>query len=51
MPGMETAAPERTETSSGLGPSPNFLPVTFSSLAMFASTSLVEPGGVLAAGL
>ena len=26
MPGIETAAPERTETSSGLVLSPNFLP-------------------------
>jgi hypothetical protein len=32
MPGIETAAPERTETSSGLALSPNFLPSSFSSV-------------------
>ncbi len=34
MPGMEAREPERTETSSGLSGSPNFLPVISSSLAM-----------------
>ena len=30
MPGIESRAPERTETSSGFFTSPNFLPVCFS---------------------
>ena len=33
MPGIESRAPERTETSSGFFVSPNFLPVSFSSQA------------------
>ncbi len=36
MPGIEAAAPERTETKSGLFLPPNCLPVVFSSLAMFS---------------
>ncbi len=32
MPGMESRAPERTETSSGVVWSPNFLPTDFSTL-------------------
>ena len=38
MPGMETAAPERTESSNGLRPSPNFLPVSFSKVLMALAT-------------
>ena len=35
MPGMESRAPERTETSSGIFfLSPNFVPMIFSILAM-----------------
>ena len=38
MPGMESRAPERTDTSSGMAfLSPNFTPMTFSILAMPAS--------------
>ena len=41
MPGIESRAPERTETSSGFLVSPNFLPEAFSSLptAAFMSAS------------
>jgi hypothetical protein len=33
MPGIDARAPERTETSSGLAGSPNFLPTDASTLA------------------
>ena len=39
MPGIEARAPERTETSSGISLSPNFMPVSFSMLVMAFSTS------------
>ena len=39
IPGIETAAPERTETSSGSEGSPKRLPARSSSRAMCASTS------------
>ena len=39
MPGMEEAAPERTETSSGFLTSPNFLPVADSSFFRYSATS------------
>ena len=45
MPGMDAAAPDRTDTSSGLAPAPNVLPVRASSLAMFFSTSSSSPAG------
>ena len=32
IPGIESLAPERTETNNGLFTSPNFLPLTFSKL-------------------
>ena len=47
MPGMLIAAPERTETSSGLLLSPNFLPSSFSMIAMFFFTSSSRPAGSL----
>ena len=45
MPGIESRAPERTETSSGSFGSPNFLPVCFSSAAMPASIWPRSAGG------
>src|SRR5690606_27544877 len=39
MPGIEMAAPERTDTSNGLAGSPNCLPVVSSSCLTFAETS------------
>ena len=42
MPGIESRAPERTETSSGFFGSPNFLPVSFSSQAT-AVFDIVQP--------
>jgi len=47
MPGIETAAPLRTDTSSGLLPCPKVLPVSFSSFRMQASTCLSSPAGYL----
>ena len=44
-PGMLTAAPLRTETSSGFLSSPNFLPSSFSSVATFFLTSSIRPLG------
>ena len=38
MPGIDSAAPERTETSSGLAGSPNFLPTSVSICLRAAST-------------
>ena len=51
MPGIETAAPERTETSSGILVSPNFLPSSFSSIADVLLHFVHQPGGQLAAVL
>ncbi len=45
MPGMETAAPERTDTSSGCGPAPKARPVFASSQPTPASISASRPGG------
>ena len=45
MPGMDAAAPLRTETSSGFGPRPNVLPVRASSQAMLASIWASSPAG------
>ena len=45
MPGIESRAPERTETSSGFFRSPNFLPVCCSSAAMPASICAAQRGG------
>ena len=47
MPGIETAAPERTLTSSGFESEPNFLPSSFSSILMFFWTSSIRPFGSL----
>ena len=38
IPGIDTAAPERTDTSSGLSPSPRYLPVALSSRWRASST-------------
>ena len=45
MPGIESRAPDRTETSSGFFTSPNFLPVCRSSDAMPACISARSAGG------
>ncbi len=45
MPGIETGAPERTETSSGSAGSPKRSPLRCSSAASAASTSPSRPGG------
>ena len=45
MPGIESRAPERTETSSGFFRSPNFLPVCCSSEAIPLSISFRSVGG------
>jgi hypothetical protein len=47
MPGIDSAAPERTETSSGSAGSPNFLPPNaFSTLPMAASISGMAASGI-----
>ena len=51
IPGIETRAPERTETSSGSSGSPSAFPVRRSSSASASSTSSASPSGELAAGL
>ena len=45
IPGIEIAAPERTETSSGSVASPKRLPVRSSSALTCASTSAARPAG------
>ena len=45
MPGMEARAPERTETRRGFWASPNFLPMSPSTRARFASTSAASAAG------
>ncbi len=45
IPGIETAAPERTETSSGSSGSPSFLPARSSSAARCFSISSARPAG------
>ena len=45
MPGIESRAPERTDTSSGLLTSPNFLPVWRSIAAMPACICARSDGG------
>ena len=47
MPGIDWAAPLRTDTSSGFALSPNFLPSSFSSMATFLATSSIKPAGSL----
>ena len=47
IPGIESFAPERTDTRSGLLLSPNFLPVNCSSSLMFLATSPISAGGSL----
>ena len=50
IPGIEIAAPERTETSSGLDGSPKLVPVACSSRLMCSVDLVLEAGGQLAAG-
>jgi hypothetical protein len=45
MPGIDTGAPERTDTSSGLRASPNVAPTSPSTAVMAASTSAASPAG------
>ena len=45
IPGIETAAPERTETRSGFSLVPKFFPDSFSRSAMFLWTSFIKPCG------
>ncbi len=45
IPGIETGAPERTETSSGSAGSPKRSPLRSSSAASASSTSPSSPGG------
>ncbi len=45
IPGIEIAAPERTETSSGFSVDPNVLPVFASSRCTAASSSSPSPSG------
>ena len=47
MPGIENAAPERTDTSSGSASSPSFLPLSPSSAARAAATSSISPSGMV----
>jgi hypothetical protein len=44
IPGIETRAPERTETSSGRSASPKRCPIICSTLASAVSTSALMPG-------
>ena len=48
MPGMETRAPERTETSSGLWASPNFSPTALLDEGEGGLDLVLELGGVVA---
>ncbi len=45
MPGIENAAPDRTDTSNGFFASPNFLPTFFSISARAATTCSHMPSG------
>ena len=45
MPGIETRAPERTETRSGFFVSPKPLPASFSTFFMESATSRSSPFG------
>ena len=47
IPGIDIAAPERTDTSNGFLGSPSFLPVDFSTRASACSTCSQSPGGNL----
>ncbi len=46
IPGIETGAPERTDSSSGSGPAPNVLPVAASRSARRAAISASSPSGM-----
>ena len=45
IPGMESRAPERTETNRGRSRSANFLPVDFSTFAIAAATLAFSSAG------
>ena len=45
IPGIETGAPERTESSSGSGPAPNVFPVAASIAARRPCNSSTSPSG------
>ena len=45
IPGIDTRAPERTDTSNGLSASPNFWPTAASTFASAASTCAVRSSG------
>ncbi len=45
MPGMDAAAPDRTETRSGFSLLPKTLPVSFWSRSMLRWTSFMSPVG------
>ena len=45
IPGIDTAAPERTETSSGFCFAPNCRPISRSTFAIAASTSAFNSAG------
>ena len=47
MPGIESRAPDRQESNSGLSVEPNLAPMAFSTLAIASSTALVSSGGYL----
>ncbi len=45
IPGIDTRAPERTESSNGLMEPPNSLLISLPTFAMAASTSSTSPSG------
>ena len=47
IPGIENAAPERTDTSSGSVASPSFLPIFASSARSASATSSMRPSGIV----
>ena len=49
IPGIETRAPDRTDTSSGFFASPNLRPSAFSTRATLFATPSVSPFGYLCA--
>jgi hypothetical protein len=46
IPGIENAAPERTDTRRGSASSPSFLPISTSRAARAAATSSMRPSGM-----
>ena len=47
IPGIESLAPDLTETNSGFSASPNFFPACFSTSASADLTSSINPAGIL----